>query len=374
MAPLLDLIKQNAVPAGVMRSAARGALSLPASEIFQILVYLTENKNFGQEAAMTLARWDASSASAVLASTDAPQEVLEYFWNQKNRRPALMPVLLENPRIPEERLVELAGEGSRENVDAMLRSERIKDSPVVMEALLGNPNLTEPEIQQLRADLAGITSEPPDPESEAAHQAWTQEHAAEIAAEEGKPFEMTVVPEGDEEPATAAVPVVRAPDVAAGVGTQKAPVKQAERETLTVLQRVSKMNVAQRVKAAFIGSKEERAILIRDGAKIVQNAVLASPKLSEPEVEMFAAAKHVSENVLREIARSRRFMKNYLVVRNLVGNPRCPIDISLTLVKNLLIYDLKSLRNSKSISEIVRRVADKLYKEKMDARAQQQNQ
>jgi len=89
---------------------------------------------------------------------------------------------------------------------------------------------------------------------------------------------------------------------------------------------------------------------------------------------MFAAAKHLSENVLREITRSRRFMKNYSVVRNLVGNPRCPIDISLTLVKNLLVYDLKSLRHSKSISEIVRRVADKLYKEKMDARAQQQNQ
>ena len=372
MPPLLDLIKQNAVPAGVMRSAARGALSLPASEIFQILVYLTENRNFGQEAAMTLARWDAPSASAVLAGTDAPQEVLEYFWNQKNRRPALMPALLENPRIPEKYLVELAGDGSREIVNAMLSSERVKGSPAVLETLLGNPNLTEPEIQQLRADLVGIASEPPDTESEAAHEAWSQEHSAEIAAEEGKPFEMTVAEQGEEEPATAAVPDVKALDVAAAAGAQRAPVKPAEREKLTTLQKVSRMNGAQRVRAAFIGSKEERAILIRDGAKIVQNAVLASPKLSEPEVELFAAAKHVSENVLREIARSRRFMKNYSVVRNLVGNPRCPIDISLTLVKNLLVYDLKSLRHSKSISEIVRRVADKLYKEKMDARAQQQ--
>ncbi|HEY6970263.1 MAG TPA: hypothetical protein VJA94_13735 [Candidatus Angelobacter sp.] len=371
MPPLLDLIKQNAVPAGVMRSAAKGALSLPASEIFQILVYLTENKNFGQEAAMTLARWDAPSVSAVLASTDAPQEVLEYFWNQKNRRPTLMPALLENPRIPEERLVELAADGSRQIVNAMLSSERVKVSPAVVEALLANPNLTEPEIHQLRADLAGTASELPDPESEAAHHSWSEEHAAEIAAEEGKPFEMTVAPQGEEEPAMAAVPVVKDKDHSGDAGAQRAPVKQAEREKLTVLQKVSRMNVAQRVRAAFIGSKEERAILIRDGAKIVQNAVLASPKLSEPEVEMFAAAKHVSENVLREIARNRRFMKNYSVVRNLVGNPRCPIDISLTLVKNLLVYDLKSLRHSKSISETVRRVADKLYKEKMDARAQQ---
>src|SRR5215471_4388627 len=153
MPPLLELIKQNAVPAAIIRSAARGALSLPALEMFQILVYLTENKNFGQEAAMTLARWDPSSASSVLASTDAPQEVLEYFWNRKNRRPALMPALLENLRIPEERLVEMAGDGSREIVNAMLRSARIKGSPAVLEALLTNPNLTESEIHQLRADL-----------------------------------------------------------------------------------------------------------------------------------------------------------------------------------------------------------------------------
>ena len=101
---------------------------------------------------------------------------------------------------------------------------------------------------------------------------------------------------------------------------------------------------------------------------LVQNAVLASPKLSDPEVEMFASAKHVSENVLREIARSRRFMKNYSVVRNLVNNPRCPLDLSLTLVKNLLVYDLKSLRQSKNISETIRRVADKLYKDKVESR------
>jgi transposase-like protein len=84
------------------------------------------------------------------------------------------------------------------------------------------------------------------------------------------------------------------------------------------------MNVAGRIKVAFLGSKEERSILIRDGAKIVQNAVLASPKLSEMEVETFAALKNVQENVLREIARSRRFMKNYIVVKKPGQQPQAP--------------------------------------------------
>ena len=39
----------------------------------------------------------------------------------------------------------------------------------------------------------------------------------------------------------------------------------------------------------------------------------------------------------------RRFMKNYAVVRNLVFNPRTPIDVSLGLMKNILIADLQNL-------------------------------
>ena len=124
------------------------------------------------------------------------------------------------------------------------------------------------------------------------------------------------------------------------------------------------MNVAQRVKQGFLGDKEERSILIRDAARIVQNAVLASPKLSEPEVETFAAAKNVSENVLREIARNRRFIKIYAVVRSLVNNPKCPLDLSLTLVKNLLVMDLKQLQGNKGVPDTLRKVATKLFKEK----------
>jgi hypothetical protein len=137
-----------------------------------------------------------------------------------------------------------------------------------------------------------------------------------------------------------------------------------EPERLTVMQRVARLNASERVKTAFIGGKEERAILIRDGARVVQNAVLASPKLTDPEVETFAAQKNVSENVLREIARSRRFMKNYSVVRNLVLNPKTPLDVSMPLVKMLMVYDLKALQHSKSVSEGIRRLAFKYYKEK----------
>jgi hypothetical protein len=385
MPQMLELIKSNAVPAAVMRSAAKGALSVSAAEMLQILVYLTRNPILGQEAAMTLARWDDASAKTILSSDDAPQEVLDYFWHPENRRVSLLPALLENLRIPEPHLIAMAASGSPDVLTTMLASARVRNSPAILEVLSKNPNLSESDAKQfepqsLKDGVAQSSGSPAgaglgfapnrgeeDSESAAAHQAWEQEHAAEIANEPGNVFELVTSPDEPEE-ATAAesLPVASAPT---GAPSQPVPeMKKEELEKLSTLQKISRMNVADRVKAAFFGNRDERSILIRDGARIVQNAVLASPKLSEPEVETFAAARNVHENVLREIARNRRFMKNYGVQRNLVQNPKCPLDISLALVKNLLVYDLKTLRYSKSVPEIIRKVAANLYREKMSPR------
>jgi hypothetical protein len=60
-------------------------------------------------------------------------------------------------------------------------------------------------------------------------------------------------------------------------------------------------------------------------------------------------------------------MKNYKVVRNLVGNPRTPLDLGLGLMKNLLTQDLKNLSANKEVSETIRKLALKMYKQKLDA-------
>lgn len=360
MSQMLQLIKTNSVPASVMRSAAKGALSLPTAEMLQILVHLTGNPVFTQEAALTLAKWDQASASEVLASPDAPREVIEYFLDRRNRRPALMPPLVENPLVPEQSLVELATGAPREMVDLLLASPRVRSAPNVRKALAQNPHLTPTEYRQLGIEISPENSEPADPESEAAHASWKQEHAAEIAAEEGTAFELTGVAEESQEPPVSTPPVPAADATAGKPGNPGL----SEPVRVSTLVRLSRMSVAERVKQGFIGTKEERAILVRDTAKVVQSAVLASPKVSEAEVETFAAAKNVTENVLREIARNRRYMKIYAVVRNLTTNPRCPLDLSLTLVKNLLVTDLKNLQGNKNVPDTLRKVAMKLYKEK----------
>jgi hypothetical protein len=375
MAPILELIKKNAVPVNVMRSAARGALPLPTEETLEVLVYLAQHPLFGQDARMTLAGWDVPSAIEVLSKDTATPEVLLYYWQSENRRRVLMPTLIENPAITENLLMELADTASRETVQLLLASARARGTPGVVEALVGNANVTPVEAQGLQGNSGTLSAAEPQaeevkleefdvpPEAVAALETFQQEHAAEIAAEEGKPFELV---KDVELPAEA----VNQASAGESLAASSVPLESAdefevvEQKKLTVLQRVSKLNVGQRIKLGFVGGKEERALLIRDTARLVQNAVLTSPKLSDAEAESFAASKNLQENVFREIGRQRRFLKLYPVVRNLVNNPRCPLDISLTLVKTLLVYDLKSLRHNKNVPDTIRKVAAKLYGEK----------
>jgi len=114
------------------------------------------------------------------------------------------------------------------------------------------------------------------------------------------------------------------------------------------------------------GTKEERSLLVRDGTKVVALAVLESPKISDGEVEKIASQKNVLEAVLRAIPIKRRFAKNYSIVRNLVFNPRTPLDLSLTLIKNLLVSDLKHLSGNKEVSETVRKLALRMLKTKSE--------
>src|ERR1051326_2895829 len=380
MAPIIELIKKNAVPVNVMRSAALGSLPIPGDETLEVLVYLTNNPLFGQDARMTLARWDAQSAMDVLSKETTAPEVLLYFWQEQNRRPGLMPTLIENPAIPENLLMELAGDGSREIVNMLLASAGARALPSVVEALSGNEDVTPVEAEALRNSIAKPVEQQPvleelvdvaeaSPEVEAAHKAFEQEHAAEIAAEEGKPFELV---KDEETPAEAAAAGAEESASPASDKQEQVPAAAraldefdaAEQKRVTVLQKIGRLNVGQRIKLGFLGDREERAILIRDTARLVQNAVLSSPKLTDAEVESFAGSKNLQENVFREIARQRRFMKLYAVVRNLVNNPKCPLDISLTLVKTLMVYDLKSLRHNKNVPDTIRKVAAKLYTEK----------
>ncbi len=125
-------------------------------------------------------------------------------------------------------------------------------------------------------------------------------------------------------------------------------------ESETMLQKLQKMNITQRVKAAMRGSREVRAVLVRDPNKIVAAAVLSSPKVTEAEVEGFAKMATVSEDVLRTIGMNRAWLKNYAVVLALTRNPKCPVGLSLNLLNRLNDRDLTGVSNDRNVPDPLR--------------------
>lgn len=134
----------------------------------------------------------------------------------------------------------------------------------------------------------------------------------------------------------------------------------------TLLQQIAKMTVAQRVQFAIKGGSEARRTLIRDTNKVVQRAVLQSPRLTDQEVEAFASMANLTDEILRLIAANRVFRKNYTVVRNLINNAKLPLDVSLHLLPMINAVDLKKLTMNKNVPETLRTTALKLQRQRAE--------
>jgi hypothetical protein len=136
----------------------------------------------------------------------------------------------------------------------------------------------------------------------------------------------------------------------------------------TLLQQISTMTVSQRVKFAMKGGSEARRTLIRDTNKVVQRAVLQSPRLTDQEVEAFASMTNLTDEILRMIGKNRNFRKNYNVIRNLLNNGKAPLDCSLGLLPMLNPPDLKKLGMNKNIPETLRATAVKLMRQRNETK------
>jgi hypothetical protein len=383
MSHMLDLIRVSALPSHRMMAAAKGNLGLSPAETLEILVYLAEHSKIFQDTArLTLAGWDEAASKQVAADPGAPKAILDYWLSPRNIRPALFPILIENPSVLPRQLAELAAVVKGELADAMLRSPRLKGSSGCLRALGANRELTPEQADRLRAltggpDPAasevrtetGATDPAADGQAETAVTTFFVEHAGEIAAQGEQPFQ----PIGGFEEQLPSETPQKAAAVAAPAGLvrpgvpPKPQVSHQPNDRQSALQKISKLDVKARIQLAIKGNKEERSILVRDGTKLVATAVLDSPKIGDNEVEKIASQRNVLEAVLRAIPMKRRFAKNYVVVRNLVFNPRTPIDVSLGLVKNLLTADLRNLSDSKEVAQTVRKAGLRLFKQKMEA-------
>jgi hypothetical protein len=157
-------------------------------------------------------------------------------------------------------------------------------------------------------------------------------------------------------PAAAPAEDVSAPMISTG---DEPDVGDDEDDERSAMARLATMSVPQKVARAIRGTREERAILIRDPNKMVVAAVMSCPKLTDTEVEGFARMANVSQEVLRIISGTRQWMKKYGVVSALTKNAKTPVAVSLNLLPRLTDADLRLLSTNRNVPDVVRIAARK---------------
>lgn len=144
--------------------------------------------------------------------------------------------------------------------------------------------------------------------------------------------------------------------------------KEKKKETrdrgLNLSLRIQRMNVSEKIQLALKGNKEVRTLLIRDPNKDVALSVIDNPKITETEVELISQSRNVPEEVLRNIAKNREWLKSYSIMNSLVNNPKTPVGISLPLLSTLKNKELHYIENSKGVPSILRITAKRLLSQR----------
>jgi hypothetical protein len=233
-------------------------------------------------------------------------------------------------------------------------AKNLADKPGIGDAMVRNkkcgPEHLVPVVRSLSTESIQMLMEELERVSESPALAAALEHSSSVTAEQKAQLHElrgTAIDQG----ALAEAALEAEPDL-------------GKRQTL--LQRLATMTVAQRVQFAIKGGSEARRTLIRDSNKVVQRAVLQSPRLTDQEVEAFAAMSSLTDEILRAIAKNRNFRKNYVVIRNLMNNPKSPLDVTLHMLPMLNPLDLKRLCNNKNVPETLRTTANKLQRQRTE--------
>jgi hypothetical protein len=350
LSPQAEKYVRRDAPVEVRRLAASGALPLGPVELATVLFALLHDPDgeVKTRASASLEKLPDAIASTVLSAADAHPELLAWLAEAWRDRADRMELLALNAATSDRTYAFLASLPHRRVVDVVANNQtRLLRHSEIVDALGDNPLTGRATIDRI---LGFLGLERPQAE-----------------ASEGD--SLPPAPDGlTDDAALAALRELLGDDVSAfapelvdelAEGDALDPERQGNLFAL-----VQKMNVMQKIKLARMGNKEARGLLIRDRNKIVAAAAIRSPKITGQEVESFAKARNVSDEVLRIIASNRDWIRSYGVKLALASNPKCPVPTALKFVNYLQERELRSLMKSKDVPSPVSTHARRLLQKK----------
>jgi hypothetical protein len=343
--PLVEQFRRGGVAREMRLMAAQGVLPLKPEDLLELWTNLVLDPDEGVRTAAegSLAGFPAAELQPILKSRDTPAGVLAWAVAHRPEQ-ELREVALQNTSLPDEAIEALAPTLPQALAElVVINQTRLLRRTSLLVALESNAGLNNDQKRRLRELRESF-------------------HIGEPGAAAPAPAPAPPpAPEPEEEPELAPLGEVFITEDQAVV-TYLSEEERQQTEKLSAVQKIYRLNTAEKLITALKGSREERAILIRDPNRLVAMGVLGSPKITEAEIESFSAMKNVSDQVLREIGNHREWTKRYAVINNLVRNPRTPIGLALNLVPRLGPRDVKSISVDRNVPEAVRKIAQKYVK------------
>ncbi len=356
-------VLEGQAPVAVQEFAARGLLPLARAEFLDVWVYLAAHGSTPEVrdlARQSLEQLATEELAELAAYPHLEDRTFEYLVQRYSRDSAVAARLAQNPSIPDAALVRLAEQAGADVLELIVVNQvRLLQTPDLLPALRQNPNLTPVQQRRLREfeeefvykevryELKVPTREapPPTPVPPAVAPSAIPPGPPEASAA-GLTAPMPVPPSAEAPEPTAETP----PEVLAVEA-------ETRDDPQRLLDRIARMTVPERVLLALLGHREARMFLIRDPNRIVQEAVMKSPRLSESEAEVYAAMRHLEPDTLRILADRREFHKNRTFLYRIVTNPKTPIPVATRLMSHLSVMQLRDITRSRDVPMAVRNMA-----------------
>lgn len=390
--PTVKAVIEGTAPRPAQLAASRGVLPLPQTDLLEILVTFLEGSDneLSENASVTLRSQATDSLESLIRSPDMAPRVLAYFLGQDDLPPAVHEAILTNDRTPAEAIAGFAGITQSGSLLELIsfNQQRLIQNRSIIEAIIGNPHRT-PEAERRASEIKREFFEKERGAQQIANEMRAQGN--EAAAEFLEQAEFAIDLEGSGlsvEDAIFLAEHIEVPDretddswlsleyieeiyeetdeqrqAALGkiLGEFLSEDEEIPGERISMINRIMRMGVKDRVKLGMKGDREARNILIRDPNRLVSSAVVNNPRISEQEVEMIASMRSVAEDILRQIASNRQWARSYKVMHSLAKNPRTPIANVLTIMSRLQLRDLIALSKNRNVSEAVRKQALRLH-------------
>ena len=354
--PLVEQFRRGGVARDLRLMAAQGLLPLKPEDLLEMWTDLVGDPDEGVRAAAekSLGSFPAPELQPIVKSRDTPTHVLSWVVTHRPEH-ELREAALQNASLPDETIEALAPTLTQALSElVVINQTRLLRRTSLLVALESNAGLNNDQKRRLR-ELR---------ETFRIGVAEAETRGAGPGEGSPAPAPPPAPPPPEPEPESELAPlgdVFMTEDEA--MVRYLSEEERQQTEKVSAVQKIYRLNTAEKLITALKGSREERAILIRDPNRLVSTAVLGSPRITEPEIEAISGMKGVSDEILRKIGNHREWTKRYSVVNNLVRNPRTPLGLALTLVPRLTPRDIKGVAVDRNVPEPVRKQAQKFVKD-----------